>query len=131
VILLSSNRDPQNDLLAKSLIFSVIRFHEAAEPPGRLVIDTPPLRVKPRSIRAPFAWLESIFMAWVSSAALHVVETTFCCGFDSFRARQLFSMGCPRKSPHGRTFDVVLKRLDLARIGSKRTAHLWHTYQKN
>ena len=32
----------------------------------------------------------------------------------------------PTKCPHGSTFDEVLKRLDLARIGSKRTAHPWH-----
>jgi hypothetical protein len=36
-------------------------------------------------------------------------------------------MICSRKSPHGSTLDVVLKRGALARIGSKRTAHLWHT----
>jgi hypothetical protein len=34
------------------------------------------------------------------------------------------SMICPRKSPHGSTFEVVLKRSTLARIGSERTAHL-------
>jgi hypothetical protein len=38
-------------------------------------------------------------------------------------------MAYPQKSPHGSTFDVVLKRLDLAHIGSKRTAHLRHTGQ--
>src|SRR5690349_16892877 len=36
-------------------------------------------------------------------------------------------MICARKSPHGSTFVVVLKRLDLARNGSKRMAHLRHT----
>jgi hypothetical protein len=31
-------------------------------------------------------------LSWscVSSVALHVVESTFCCGFDSFRAHQPF-----------------------------------------
>ena len=35
--------------------------------------------------------------------------------------------GLQHKCPHGSTLDVVLKRLDLAHIGSKRTAHLRHT----
>jgi hypothetical protein len=47
--------------------------------------------------------------------------------FDSFRAYHFFSISCARKSPHGSTFEVVLKRLDEARIGSNRMAHLWHT----
>jgi len=38
-------------------------------------------------------------LSWpcVSSVALHVVETTFCCGFDSFRAHQTqYSCWFPR-----------------------------------
>jgi hypothetical protein len=34
----------------------------------------------------------------------------------------------PQICPHGSTFDAVLKIRVLARIGSKRTAHLRHTY---
>ena len=43
---------------------------------------------------------------------------------DSFRAHHFFSMIYLRKCPHGSTFKVVLKGRTLARIGSKRTAHL-------
>lgn len=33
-------------------------------------------------------------LSWpcVSSVALHVVESTFCCGFDSFRAHRVFNL---------------------------------------
>jgi hypothetical protein len=45
-----------------------------------------------------------------SSVAVHVVESRFCDGFDSFRAHHFFSMTYPRKSPHESTFATVLKR---------------------
>jgi hypothetical protein len=61
------------------------------------------------------------------SVALHVVEFSLSCGFDSFRTHDIFNH-LLTKSPHGSTFDEVLKKPDLAHMGSKRTAHLSFSY---
>ena len=37
------------------------------------------------------------------------------------------SITCHKLRPHGSTLDAVLKRLDLARMGSERMARLWHS----
>jgi len=57
---------------------------------------------------------------------LHLFDFTFVRGFDSFRAHHLFN-DLPSRKPARKHFTEVLKKRELARMGSKRTAHLRHT----